>query len=353
MTKNPGAVLELEDGSKYRGHFFGKKRSVAGEVVFNTGMVGYPEMLTDPSYYGQIVIMTYPLVGNYGVPKQDNGNVPKFFESNRIQVTALIISHLAERPSHWSCSRTLDEWLEQENVPGIAGLDTRALTKKLREHGTMLGRITAEEPVDFYDINKDNLVEKVSIEGTQTFDGGSKKVVLVDCGLKLNILRSLLDRGVSVKRVGWDYDYTKEDFDGVLISNGPGDPMSCERTIQILKSAIELERPIMGICLGNQLISLALGGKTYKLKYGHRSQNQPCIDEFSGKCYITSQNHGYAVSGNSLPDDVNVWFRNLNDDTTEGIMHNSLPIFATQFHPEDCPGPTDTRYIFDEFVKKL
>jgi carbamoyl-phosphate synthase small subunit len=353
MYKTPDAVLELEDGTKFRGTFFGSKKSVAGEVVFNTGMVGYPEMLTDPSYFGQIVTMTYPLVGNYGVPCDDGSRISKYFESNRIQVTAFIVSHLADTPSHWTCSQTLDQWLQSQGIPGIAGIDTRALTKRLREHGTMLGRITAEEPVDFVDINKLNLVESVSVNEPQDYNGGSKKVILVDCGLKLNILRSLVDRGVSVKRVGWDYDYTKEDFDGILISNGPGDPRQCERTISILKKAIELERPTMGICLGNQLIALALGGKTYKLKYGHRSQNQPCIDEDSGKCYITSQNHGYAVEGSSMPADIEVWFRNLNDDTIEGIRHKRLPVFATQFHPEDCPGPTDTRFIFDEFIKKL
>jgi carbamoyl-phosphate synthase small subunit len=353
MTRTPDAVLELEDGSKYRGYFFGSKRSKAGEVVFNTGMVGYPEMLTDPSYYGQIVTMTYPLVGNYGVPCDTHKNPVEHFESNRIQVTGLIISHLAGRPSHWTCTRTLDNWLSEQDIPGIYGIDTRALTKKLRESGTMLGRITASEEVDFYDCNKYNLVSEVSVTEPQEFNGGSKKVVLVDCGLKMNILRSLMERGVSVKRVGWDYDYSKEDFDGILVSNGPGDPEKCAATIDIIKLAIKLERPTMGICLGNQLLALALGGKTYKLKYGHRSQNQPCIDKTSGKCYITSQNHGFAVKRSSLQDNVDVWFENLNDGTIEGIRHKELPIFATQFHPEDCPGPTDTRFIFDEFINKL
>jgi carbamoyl-phosphate synthase small subunit len=353
MNRVPDAVLELEDGSKFRGFFFGSKQSVAGEVVFNTGMVGYPEVLTDPSYYGQIVVMTYPLIGNYGVPEDKKDLLNENFESDKIQVTAYIVSHLATRPSHWSCKRTLNEWLDTQNIPGIEGIDTRALTKRLREHGTMLGRITAEKPVDFFDTNNYNLVEKVSINEPKIYGEGRKKVVLIDCGLKMNILRSLLKFDVTVKRVGWDYDFTSEDFDGVVISNGPGDPKQCINTINILKRTIALERPMMGICLGNQLLALALGGDTYKLKYGHRSQNQPCIDLTSERCYITSQNHGYAVDSSKLPEDVEIWFKNLNDDTVEGIRHKRLPIMSTQFHPEDCPGPTDTRFIFDEFAKSM
>jgi len=353
MTQTPQAVLELEDGTIYRGTFFGSVKSCAGEVVFNTGMVGYPEMLTDPSYHGQIIAMTYPLVGNYGISRDEGNVLEETFESDHIQATALVVSYLSNRPSHWSCTKTLDKWLSSQEIPGIYGIDTRALTKRLREHGTMLGRITAEEPVDFYDINQHNLVKNVSLPEPEEYKHGFKKVILVDCGLKMNILRSLIARDVSVKRVGWNYDYTKEDYDGVLVSNGPGDPAKCTETIAILKRAISQERPIAGICLGNQLLALALGGSTYKLKYGHRSQNQPCMDLNSGRCYITSQNHGFAVDGSTLPDDVEVWFENLNDGTIEGIRHKRLPIFATQFHPEDCPGPTDTRFIFDEFVKQL
>lgn len=353
MTQTPDALLELEDGSRFRGTFFGSTKSVAGEVVFNTGMVGYPEMLTDPSYYGQLVTMTYPLVGNYGIPNKSDDQLKNIFESERIQVTALIVSYLSGRPSHWSCDKTLDAWLKEYDVPGISGVDTRALTKRLREHGTMLGRIISTDEVDFVDINKQNLVKDVSIDEPKRYGNGSKKVLLVDCGLKLNILRSLLDRGVSVQRVGWDYDFTNDEFDGVLVSNGPGDPTMCRETIRILKRIVDQERPMMGICLGNQLLALALGGETYKLKYGHRSQNQPCIDLETERCYITSQNHGYAVKSSSLPDSVEVWFKNLNDHTTEGIRHKKLPVFATQFHPEDCPGPVDTRFIFDEFVKQL
>jgi carbamoyl-phosphate synthase small subunit len=353
MTQTPDAVLELEDGTKYRGTIFGSNRSCAGEVVFNTGMVGYPEMLTDPSYHGQIITMTYPLVGNYGISREDGDVLERTFESDRIQASALIVTYLANRPSHWSCSQTLDNWLKSQDIPGIYGIDTRALTKRLREHGTMLGRITAEEPVDFYDINQHNLVKNVSITEPEEYKKGFKKVVLIDCGLKLNILRSLLDRDINVTRVGWDYDFTDSDYDGVLVSNGPGDPTRCSETINVLKKVIDQEKPIMGICLGNQLLALALGGSTYKLKYGHRSQNQPCMDLESGKCYITSQNHGFAVDGSSLPEDVEVWFENLNDGTCEGIKHKQLPIFATQFHPEDCPGPTDTRFIFDKFIEQL
>jgi carbamoyl-phosphate synthase small subunit len=346
--------LILEDGSRYSGRFFGSKRCVSGEVVFNTGMVGYPEALTDPSYYGQILVLTYPLIGNYGVPKKSKNFWSHCFESDKIQVSGLIVSYLSQHAYHWSSSKLLDRWLREENVPGLTSVDTRALTKRLREKGTMLGKIvTSNDDIHFFDPNKHNLVSKVSIREKRIYGNGSKKVILVDCGLKNNILRSLLERKISVVRVPWDYDFTSEDYDGVIVSNGPGNPEYCAKTIKILKKVIQQEKPVFGICLGNQLLALALGGKTYKMKYGHRSQNQPCIDLYSGRCYITAQNHGYAVDEKSLPENVEIWFQNLNDGTNEGIRHKSLPIFAAQFHPEDCPGPRDMRFIFDEFIKEL
>ena len=346
--------LILEDGSRYNGILFGSKRCVSGEVVFNTGMVGYPETLTDPSYFGQILVLTYPLIGNYGVPKKSKHLWSYSFESDKIQVSGLIVSYLSQHAYHWSSSKLLDRWLREENVPGLTGVDTRALTKRLREKGTMLGKIvTSDDDIHLFDPNKHNLVGKVSIREKRTYGNGSKKVILVDCGLKNNILRSLLERGVSVIRVPWDYDFTMEDYDGVVISNGPGNPECCTRTIKILKKVIQQERPVFGVCLGNQLLALALGGETYKMRYGHRSQNQPCIDLYSNRCYITAQNHGYVVDEKSLPRNVEIWFQNLNDGTNEGIRHKSFPIFATQFHPEDYPGPRDTRFIFDEFIKEL
>ena len=344
--------LELEDGTRFTGISFGSGGSVSGEVVFNTGMTGYPEAMTDPSYRGQILVLTYPLIGNYGVP--DN-SIDEFglerLESARIQVTGLVVAELSDSYSHWEAKKSLHEWMVEHNIPGIKGIDTRALTKKLREKGVMLGRIVCRETPEFSDPNKRNLVAEVSVRERKVYnEPGSPRILLIDCGVKNNIIRSALQRGCSVTRVPWDFDFTNEEYDAIIISNGPGDPKMCAVTIEHIRKALEGSRPILGICLGNQLIALAAGADTYKLKYGHRSQNQPCIDKRTGRCYITTQNHGFAVDTGSLPKDWQPWFYNANDGTNEGMLHKSRPFMSVQFHPEATPGPVDTNFIFDEFL---
>jgi carbamoyl-phosphate synthase small subunit len=342
----PAAKLVLEDGTMLPGLLAGCARSVCGEVVFNTGMVGYTEALTDPSYSGQILVMTYPLVGNYGVPPQ--------FESHKIQAAALIVSELAREHSHASAQKSLPQWLADEGIPCLQGVDTRALTKRLRTKGCMLGKLLiGSEDIAFDDPNRRNLVAAVSVHKPLRYEGGARTVVLLDCGAKASIVEELRARGVSVLRVPWDYDFLRESFDAVLVSNGPGDPSVNGATIRNLERAMRLGRPIMGICLGHQLLALAAGARTYKLKFGHRGHNQPCIDNDTGRCYITSQNHGYAVDAASLGADWRPWFTNANDGSNEGMRHRSRPFLSVQFHPEAAPGPLDSRRLFDEFVSLI
>ncbi|MBI9065310.1 MAG: glutamine-hydrolyzing carbamoyl-phosphate synthase small subunit [Marinilabiliaceae bacterium] len=347
--------LVLEDGTVFEGKSFGCHKSVAGEVVFNTAMTGYPESLTDPSYEGQILVSTYPLIGNYGVPKDDKEDgIPKFYESDRIHISGLVISDYSFEYSHWNAENSLREWLIKNEVPGIFDVDTRALTKVLREKGAMLGKIEVDEqPVEFHDPNTDNLVAKVSINEKKVYGNGKHKVVLVDTGAKYNILRCLLKRDTTVIRVPWDYDFTQEDYDGVMLSNGPGDPQMCAATVKHIQKAMEIGKPIFGICLGNQLLGIASGASTYKLKYGHRAHNHPVIKVGTDTCYITSQNHGFAIDNESLSDDWEPLFVNINDKTNEGIQHKTKPFFSTQFHPEASSGPTDTEYLFDEFIGRI
>jgi len=346
----------LEDGSLFEGNAFGFEKSAAGEVVFNTGMVGYPEALTDPSYRGQILVLTYPLIGNYGVPGEEKENgLMKYFESDKIQISGLVISDLSEHYHHWAAKKSLDAWMKEQKISGIYGIDTRMLTKKLREKGVMLGKLVVDEDLDFEDPNKRNLAAEVSTKEKIVYnEKGDKTVVLVDCGTKNNIIRALIKRNMKVIRVPWDYDFLKESFDGVVISNGPGNPKMCNKTIENVRKAIEKEIPIFGICLGNQILALAAGGDTYKLKYGHRGHNQPCVEDKKLRCYITSQNHGYATDMKSLSNDWEEWFVNANDNTNEGIKHKSKPFMSVQFHPEASPGPIDSdHYLFNEFVKVL
>jgi carbamoyl-phosphate synthase small subunit len=339
-------ALILEDGAVFRGRSLGAPRAVAGEVVFNTGMVGYTEALTDPSYRGQILVLTYPLVGNYGVPPA--------FESGKIQASALIVSELALEYSHSSALRSLPQWLKDEGIPCIAGVDTRAITKRLRDKGCMLGKVRLDDQdVPFFDPNSKNLVAEVATGGRQVFGQGKNSVVLVDCGAKSSIIDELVARDTTVIRVPWDYDFLKEDYDGLFISNGPGDPTACGTTIENLKKAIQSEKPIMGICLGNQLLALAAGANTYKLKFGHRGHNQPCIEEGTGRCYITSQNHGFAVDDSTLPAGWHPWFKNANDGSNEGMRHATKPFLSVQFHPEAAPGPVDCNPLFDRFVEMM
>lgn len=353
-------TLVLSDGTRFHGKSFGYDAPVAGEVVFNTAMMGYPESLTDPSYEGQLLTLTFPLVGNYGVPPftmEDNG-IPSFMESERIHASALIVSDYSDYYSHWNAVESLSEWLKREKVTGITGIDTRELTKVLRENGVMMGKILFDENperIPEADYAGVNFVDRVSCKEIIRYnEGAGKKVVLVDCGVKANIIRSLLSRGVEVIRVPWNYDYTDMVFDGLFLANGPGDPDMCEESVNIIRKQIsESRKPICGICMGNQLLAKAGGATIYKLKYGHRSHNQPVRQVGTNKCYVTSQNHGYAVDAKTLEAEWEELFVNMNDGSNEGIRHKTNPWFSSQFHPEACSGPVDTSFIFDKFIDTL
>jgi carbamoyl-phosphate synthase small subunit len=362
--------LVLEDGSEFAGWSFGKARSQAGEVVFTTGMTGYPQSLTDPSFRGQILVATYPLMGNYGVPVKpktaepfyDELGIPTHFESSMVQVSGFVVAEACEEPSHFASGASLSVWLEKNNVPGIYGIDTRSLTERLREHGVMLGKILVEGTRD---VTMDSgviahPVAEVSPQEIRRYrpagvPKGEKlpRIALVDCGAKANILRCFLARKVELICLPWDTDLRDIEYDGLFLSNGPGDPKACNKTIATLRRAFDQSKPIFGICLGNQIMALAAGADTYKLPYGHRGQNQPCIDTETRRCYITSQNHGYAVRGETLPKGWEPWFINANDNTIEGIRSTAHPFSAVQFHPEGCPGPRDTEYLIDRFVEQV
>lgn len=346
------ARLILENGMEFPGTSFGSENARAGEVVFNTAMTGYPESLTDPSYKGQILVATYPLVGNYGVPGEETEqNLYKHYESDRVAVQGFVISDYSDSYSHWNAQQSLGSWLKSQGIPGISGIDTRELTQVLRESGTMLGKIVFEDQdIDLYDPNRDNLVSKVSPAKRQVYGNGKHKILLLDCGVKNNIIRCLLDRDTTVIRAPYDYQFEAGDYDGLFITNGPGDPEMCKPTIASLRKALGYEKPIFGICLGSQLMALATGASTYKLKYGHRSHNQPVQKVGGDRCYITSQNHGFAVDEKSLGEEWEPLFLNVNDGTCEGIRHKSKPFFSTQFHPEASGGPTDTEFLFDDFI---
>ena len=371
------AKLILEDGTTFVGRSFGYEADTVGEVVFNTAMTGYPESLTDPSYAGQILVTTYPLIGNYGVPPvrgeklEVRSDLPKYFERERIHPKALIVADYSETYSHWNAKESLADWLKREKIPAITGIDTRRLTKVLRESGVMMGKISLTpnpspkgEGSDYtQDYGSVNWVEQVSCKEVITYHPSPltshpsplKKVVLVDCGVKANIIRCLLKRGIEVVRVPWDYDFNQLDFDGLFLANGPGDPEQCGKTVEHIRQFLNNEhvRPCMGICLGNQLLARAAGAKTYKLKYGHRSHNQPVQRVGTTQCFITSQNHGYAVDDSTLPEDWEPLFVNMNDGSNEGIRHKTNPWMSAQFHPEACSGPVDTEFLFDEFTKML
>ncbi len=356
MRQTPRAVLILEDGTTFEGKSMGYPASTAGEVVFNTAMTGYPESLTDPSYEGQILVTTYPILGNYGVPPRgEESGVSAHYESDHIHAKAIVAQDYSWDHSHWQADRSLSQWLNEEKIPGIYGIDTRALTKHLRDKGSMLGKIIIEgcDDVEFYDPNRENLVQKASCKEVEYHGDGEKTVVLVDCGVKHNIIRCLTSRGVKVIRVPWDYDFNTIDYDGLFISNGPGNPDMVDVTVENLRKALTKDKPVFGICMGNQLLSKAAGAKIHKLKYGHRSHNQPVRRVGTNTCFVTSQNHGFVVDNDTLPADWEPLFINMNDGTNEGIRHKSKPFFSAQFHPEASSGPRDTEFLFDEFISLL
>lgn len=348
------ATLILDDGSHYEGYSFGYQGGSAGELVFNTAMTGYPESLTDPSYKGQILVATYPLIGNYGVPgNSSREEIFQFWESDAIQVSGLVVSEYSERYSHWNAKVSLGDWLKEWKIPAISGIDTRALTKKLRDKGSTLAKIVIDTDVPWRDPDTEDLVAQVSTQEIKTYGSGKYRIALVDCGVKNNIIRCLLRRDTTVVRLPHNHNFNLEEWDGLFISNGPGDPKMNTSTIENLSVAMDGSKPIMGICLGTQLMALATGANTYKLPYGHRSHNQPVILTGTNRCYITSQNHGFAIDTATLNKDWNLLFENANDGTCEGIKHNTKPFFAVQFHPEASGGPTDTEFLFDDFLQEV
>nr|XP_008511283.1 PREDICTED: CAD protein [Equus przewalskii] len=356
------AALVLEDGSVLRGQPFGAAMSTAGEVVFQTGMVGYPEALTDPSYKAQILVLTYPLVGNYGIPPDevDEFGLSKWFESSGIHVAGLVVGECCPTPSHWSAACTLHEWLQQHGIPGLQGVDTRELTKKLREQGSLLGKLvqdgTDPAALPFLDPNARPLVPEVSIKAPRVFHaGGTPRILALDCGLKYNQIRCLCQRGAEVTVVPWDHVLDSQEYEGLFLSNGPGDPASYPSVVSTLSRVLSEPnpRPVFGICLGHQLLALAIGAKTYKMRYGNRGHNQPCLLVGSGRCFLTSQNHGFAVETDSLPVGWLPLFTNANDHSSEGIVHDSLPFFSVQFHPEHRAGPSDMELLFDIFLETV
>ncbi|KAF4960276.1 hypothetical protein FGADI_1091 [Fusarium gaditjirri] len=360
------ATLTIRDGPVFQGKAFGANANISGEAVFTTSLVGYPESMTDPSYRGQILVFTQPLIGNYGVPSavRDEYNLLKYFESPHVQCAGIVVSDVAVNYSHWTAVESLSEWCAREGVPAISGVDTRAIVTHLREQGSSLARISigeeydADEDEGFVDPGQINLVKRVTTKAPFVVEspGASLHVALIDCGVKENILRSLVSRGASVTVFPYDYPIHKvsQHFDGVFISNGPGDPTHCQATVHNLARLMETSNiPIMGICLGHQLLALAVGARTIKLKYGNRAHNIPALDLTTGLCHITSQNHGYAIDASTLPSDFKEYFVNLNDGSNEGMLHKTRPIFSTQFHPEAKGGPMDSSYLFDKYLQNV
>lgn len=357
--------LVLQDGTVMRGRSFGADRAVAGEVVFSTGMTGYVESLTDPSYRGQILTLTYPLQGNYGVPApapRDRDLLRDRFESGRIQLQALVVRRHSDAPSHYAATRSLGHWLKECGVPAIEGIDTRALTRKLREHGTMAGWLLPDGvPVEEAKkgaeaVNMSSATREVCVREPVIYPAGPLRILLVDSGAKDSLVRGLHSRGATVVRVPADArlgDFVRE-ADGVMLANGPGNPKDNPALVEQIRTAIFASgKPVLGICLGNQLLALAAGGDTVKLKYGHRSHNQPVQDLLTRRCYVTSQNHGYVVRHESLPADWAPWFVNINDGSNEGVFCRSKPWSSVQFHPEAAPGPEDTAFLFDDFLRRV
>mgnify|MGYP003302395549 FL=1 len=351
-------TLKLSDGTCFEGVSIGYEKNVTGEVVFNTTMIGYPEVLTDAGARGQIVVMTYPLIGNYGVPacsEQENG-LSDYLDSNVIHPAALIMTEYSPEYSHWNANESLAQWLIREQIPAVMGIDTRALTKHLREKGSMQATLFFENDNTLPKANDEHLVAQVSCDQPITYNSGAgKKVVLVDCGVKQSIIRYLIERGVEVTRVPWDYDFNTLTFDALIISNGPGNPEECQPTINNIRTFLAKgeDKPLLGLDLGNQLLALAVGAKVSKHKYGHHGATQPVQLANEKRCFITAQNHGYVVEGDTLPEEWSEWFINMNDNTNEGIRHNQKPWMAVQFIPEMNCGPIDTEFVFNNFIELL
>lgn len=368
--KERPAILMLQDGRYFQGIGFGATKKIGGEIVFNTITgAGYNETLTDPSYQGQIVVMTHPLVGNYGVPawEKDIYGIHRYFESDSIKVSGFVVSECCKNPSHYESVKTLNEFLLEEDIPGIEWVDTRAITKILREEGVQVGLLAVFNPGEKPDIEKlrenvkivrdpnlRHLVSEVSTKEVKKFTPKNSrgKVVVIDLGVKNNILRNLVSRGLEIILVPYNYTYEKVmklNPDGVFITNGPGDPAMYKSPIELSRNLIENNIATMGICLGNQIIGLAAGGSSYKLKYGHRGGNKTVIDPLTKKCYITSQNHGFCVR-DFEKSGFKEFLKNIDDSSNEGLIHKEKSIFAVQFHPEGSPGPLDSLYLFDKFI---
>ena len=346
----------LEDGAEFHGKSFGYEGSAAGELVFSTAMTGYPESITDPSYKGQILVMTYPLTGNYGAPSEerDNNNIPKFLESDDIHISALVACDYSQNYSHWGANQSLDDWMKQRRVPGIYGVDTRAMVRHIREKGNMLCKLVYENrDIPFYNPYDYNLVEKVSCKEKIVYGNGAFRILLVDCGVKYNIIRELIAAGATVIRAPWDYDFANDDYDGLFISNGPGNPEKCEVTIKNVAKALQRNKPIMGISLGSNILGLAAGAKTFKLQYGHHGHNLPVKQTGSDNAFISLQNHSFAVDMNTLPNEWESCYVNLNDGTNEGFRHKTKAFFATLFHREQSGAEVEREYLFAQFIEAV
>jgi carbamoyl-phosphate synthase small subunit len=343
---NKMASFFLDDGTEYMGYCFGAEITSSGEAVFNTAMTGYIDSLTDPSYHGQIIIYTYPIIGNYGVTDKKYNFIDKYYESDNILINGIIISNYSHHPYHWNMTKSLSYWLKTKNIPALYGIDTRNLTYKIIEKGTYFGTIVVNnQELTYY-------TKSLLLKNKITYGNGIYKILLIDYGVKNNILRCLISRKCTIIRVPWDYDFRLDEYDGLLLSNGPGNP-EVYKKITYIQYAIDGNLPIFGICLGNLLLGIATGVKTYKLKYGHRGYNIPVSLVGSKKVYITSQNHGYAIDIKTLSIGWNLFFTNVNDNSCEGLIHKSKPFFSVQFHPESSGGPEDTEFLFDLFLKKI
>lgn len=366
--KREKAILELSNGMKLEGDLIGQPIVASGEMVFTTSLVGYSESLSDPSYFGQILTFAYPLIGNYGIPSLESENTLKTgFESNRIHASAVIVTNDSIETYHWDSRKNLHEWLLQNQVPGIVGIDTRHLIQLIREEKQLLGRVLPTHPQglrqlgkipfphdeSFFNPGEFHTVEQVSTSERKLFGSGKLRIALLDFGVKWNIIRKLNQLGCEVELLPWDTDLYSVDCSGWLLGNGPGNPECTGAAIQEVKKILTSDAPILGICLGHQVLALAIGARTVKMPYGHRSHNQPVIETVTGKGYITCQNHGYVVTTDSLPEDWNIWFKNANDGSIEGLIHKSKPFRSVQFHPESAGGPQDTLWILENFVDQI